>query len=166
MSYINEKEMGQLVDNLEAKTDVSILKSNPQDQHRYAYNNNLAKLFYNFLSKKSDKLPSFKYVNAIIKKSDFEDFIISVGCGLFVIFDGIKLYVRYEEPLTNTIFKVEEFHPKKYDLKAQTYDGSPSSRKVSSSFEKERINVVLNYLKQYSNYIKLQENEKGKSKSK
>ena len=161
-----EKNTKQVISNLRSKADTNVNKSKVKDEYKYAYKNNLAELFYNFLSKKSDKLPSFKYVNAIIKKSDFEDFIISVGCGLFVIFDGIKLYVRYEEPLTNTIFKVEEFHPKKYDLKAQTYDGSPSSRKVSSSFEKERINVFLNYLKQYSNYIKLQENESFKSKAK
>lgn len=76
------------------------------------------------------------------------------------------MYARYEEPLSEEIIKIEEFYPKKYNLNIQTYNGFVSNKKVESSFEKERINVFLNYLKQYSNYIKLQENESFKSKTK
>ena len=161
-----EKNIKQVISNFRSKADTNVNKSKVKDEYKYAYKNNLAELFYNFLIKKSDNLPNFKYVDLIIKRNDALDFIISVGCGLFIIFDGIKLYARYEEPLSKEIIKIEEFYPKKYNLNIQTYNGFVSNKKVESSFEKERINVFLNYLKQYSNYIKLQENESFKSKTK
>lgn len=166
----NKKVNEEIVESLEKKTDTNYGIKKVFDQYKFAYKNNLAKFYYDFLTKKSNKLPNFKYVDTIIKKNDGQDFVISVGYGLFVMFDGSKLYIRYEEPLSEKSIKVEEFFPKRYDIKIQTYSGSNSNIKTAEeekkkpSFEKTRIIVVLNYLKQYYNHRLDLETEKNKIK--
>lgn len=156
----------KIVKDLKGKTDRIYDVEANVNASKYAYNNKLSKYFYDFLSGKSNKLPKFKYIDAIRSKNGENDFIISVGCGLFAVYDGARLYVRYEEPLSNNIIKYEEFFSNKYDLRVQSVDGKPYNREVKSSFDKKRIIVFQNYLKQYSKYVKNHEVEDTKSKIK
>ena len=111
----------------------------------YSKMNNLAKLYYDFLMGKSNKLPKFKVVDAVAKKSKVGSRgVISYGYGIQVVFDENQIYIDFEEPMDK----------KKYIFERITKDGHKSLKSASkkgqdSVFDKARIIVFINYLKQY-----------------
>ena len=120
----------------------------------------LAMYFYNYLVGRSDKLPSYEYIDEISvlghgRLGSRGQEVISIGCGISVYsykFNDKKfLEIEYEEPINKSTSRIEKISSNNHDAYAVNLNAvSQIDVDEFPVFEKQRVLVFQNYLRNYT----------------
>lgn len=159
---MNKRDDKTLVEGLKTR---NLQRSMMQNQNLNSIDSNknftLATYFYNYLSGRSNKLPTYEYLNKILTEEINEGTftLVSFGYGLSVFFEENEtdkfFYIEYVEPINNSTSRIEKITPSLHEAYfANLVRIVPIDLNEFPIFKEVRVMALQKYLKEYSlNYI-------------
>lgn len=152
-------KIGGIVGNLaNSNMQESMRKGNVESE--IPDNFTLALYFYNYLIGRSNRLPSYEYIDEISflghgRLGNHGQEVISIACGLNVYFykynENKILEIEYEEPINKSTSRIEKISGNKHEAYAvNSANIKPIDINEFPVFDKKRVLVFQNYLKKYT----------------
>lgn len=148
--------VGGIVGDLKDNNMQESMRGNDKGREGINLDYKLSMYFYNFLSEKSDKLPTYEFIDKIVSMYSYNTSyqIISVGFGISVfvsIIDGERyINIEVNSPINENVVRIDKISKDSHDAYAtNSFFVDNIDVEEFPLYNKERVSYLRKYLREY-----------------